>query len=416
MSETSTRTPAAPTRHNQAVRPIDRWVIRKVIAGAGNPPVRVRLWDGEDVYSPPDAVAAVHLKSRAVLKALLVEPELGFGDSYSSGDLEIEGDLVTLVEMAARVAPRKPNLFVRFGKWLYRRGATTLMAARSNIQHHYDLGNEFYRLWLDERMVYTCAYYERPDMTLEEAQFAKMEHVCKKLRLRPGQQVIEAGCGWGSLAMHMARHHGVHVRAFNISREQLDYAWERAKAEGMAGQVEFVMDDYRNITGTCDRFVSVGMLEHVGPENYATLGDVIQRTLRPDGLGLVHSIGRTYPTPLSAWLEKRIFPGAYIPTIREMMSVFEPRFSVLDIENLRMHYAQTLLHWLGRFEASAGQVRAMYDEKFVRSWRMYLASARAGFLSNTVDLFQVVFTPLRNNHIPWTRADIYRAGVARDER
>src|SRR5262249_6154301 len=170
--------------------------------------------------------------------------------------------------------------------------------------------------------------------------------------------------------------------------------------------------DYRSIRGSCDRFVSVGMLEHGGPENYVGLGDVIQRALRPDGLGLVHSIGRSFAAPLSAWLEKRIFPGAYIPTIREMMAVFEPRFSVLDIENLRLHYAQTMLHWLQRFEANVERVRAMYDEKFVRSWRMYLAAVRAAFLSNSADLFQVVFTPFGNNSIPWTRADIYRAESA----
>ena len=237
----------------------------------------------------------------------------------------------------------------------------TVEASRQNVHHHYDLGNDFYKLWLDEQMLYTCAYFPTPDATLEAAQIAKMDLVCRKIRLRPGERVIEAGCGWGALALHMARHYGVRVQAFNLSTNQIAYARERAAREGLADRVEFVEDDYRNVSGTFDAFVSVGMLEHVGLENYGDLGRVIDRTMGADGRGLLHFIGRNRPEPLNAWIVRRIFPGAYPPTLREVCAgVLEPQMlSVLDVENLRLHYAKTIEHWRHRFEASADSVREM---------------------------------------------------------
>jgi cyclopropane-fatty-acyl-phospholipid synthase len=236
-----------------------------------------------------------------------------------------------------------------------------------------------------------------------------MDHVCRKLRLRSGESVVEAGCGWGTLALHMARHYGVKVRAFNISREQVSYARERAAREGLAGQVEYVLEDYRNISGRYDAFVSVGMLEHVGVDNYRQLGDVAQRALQGRGRGLIHSIGRNAPASLQPWIEKRIFPGAYPPSLSEMMAIFEPwSLSVLDVENLRLHYAQTLRDWLARYEEAAGRVREMFDERFVRMWRLYLAGSVAGFTTGTLQLFQVLFAPGESNDVPMTRAHLYQ--------
>jgi cyclopropane-fatty-acyl-phospholipid synthase len=200
----------------------------------------------------------------------------------------------------------------------------------------------------------------------------------------------------------------VRVQAYNISREQILYARERAAAEGLDKQVEYIEDDYRNIRGQCDAFVSVGMLEHVGPDNYPTLGGVIDRCLTPQGRGLLHTIGRDQPCPMNAWIERRIFPGAYPPTLREMMAVLEPAgFSVLDVENLRLHYAKTLEHWLARFEDHTEEISALYDEPFVRAWRLYLAGSLTAFLSGWLQLFQVVFTRTGENAIPWSRAHLY---------
>jgi cyclopropane-fatty-acyl-phospholipid synthase len=283
--------------------------------------------------------------------------------------------------------------------------------ARHNVHRHYDLGNDFYRLWLDREMVYTCAYFADPGMTLEEAQAAKHEHIARKLNLRPGETVFEAGCGWGSLALYLARRCGVRVKAWNVSHEQITWARARAAQEGLAEQVEFIEDDYRRIAGSCDAFLSVGMLEHVGRRQHAVLGEVIDRCLDPTrGRGLLHFIGRNTPAATGAWISKYIFPGAYIPSLREALGgVLEPRgFSVLDVENLRLHYAATLAAWLARFEDAADLVRAMFDERFVRMWRLYLAEAKAGFRMGSLQLFQVTFARPLNDNVPMTRAVLYR--------
>jgi cyclopropane-fatty-acyl-phospholipid synthase len=384
-------------------------------------PVVVVLWTGEEFATAPGApIARVRFRERSAFLGAMLNPDLGFGDGYSDGRIEVEGDLVAFLE--ALFYMPKPPPWVEFLRrcltgWRLRPSANSLRGSRHNISHHYDLSNDFYQLWLDEQMVYTCAYFPTPDATLEEAQAAKMDHVCRKVWLRPGETVAEAGCGWGSLARHMAKHYGVTVTAFNISREQVKYARERAKAEGLDGRVRYVEDDYRNISGRFDAFVSVGMLEHVGVDHYRQLGGVIRRCLKPEGRGLVHSIGRNFPEPTSPWLEKRIFPGSYMPSLREMMGVFEPcGFSVLDAENLRLHYAKTLAHWLRRFEAASDRIERMFDRRLVRAYRLYLAASMASFTTGFMQLFQVVFAPARNNDIPWTRAHVYdwRAGQAEE--
>jgi cyclopropane-fatty-acyl-phospholipid synthase len=225
--------------------------------------------------------------------------------------------------------------------------------------------------------------------------------------------VAEAGCGWGGLARHFARHYGVKVRSYNISKEQIAYARAKAQEQNLSDRVEYVEDDYRNMAGSYDVFVSVGMLEHVGREHYATLGKVARSILKPEGRALIHSIGRNRPERLNAWIEKRIFPGSYPPSLKETMDIFEPNgFSVLDVENLRLHYAKTLEHWLSRFEDNANTVARMFDEDFVRAWRLYLAGSIAAFTCGTMQLFQIVFTHAHNNHLPWSREHLYRGAGA----
>ena len=396
---------------------VDRWLTRRILTELGHPSLAIELWDGARIEpaSPAaaatDPVARVEIRDRRTLYGLLVNTDLSFGDALSADRIRVHGDLVAFLETiyrsAVAAAPRN-SWRRRLKAWLNRPRRNTRNGSRSNIHHHYDLGNDFYRLWLDEEMVYTCAYYPHEDATIEEAQRAKMDHVCRKLELRPGQRVVEAGCGWGSLAIHMAREYGVHVRAFNISHEQVQFARERAAALGLGGQVEFVEDDYRTVEGEYDVFVSVGMLEHVGVDNYRTLGEVAARSLKPDGRGLIHAIGRNAPAPNNAWIERRIFPGSYPPSLAEMGVIFEPQeFSVLDVENLRLHYARTCRAWLERFEAAADRVAAMYDEDFVRAWRLYLAGSAAAFTTGSLQLFQVVFAPGESNAVPMTREHVY---------
>jgi len=380
---------------------LDRWVLERIRRSVSSAAIRFVLWDGFELLPERGApIATIVLKNRRALFAWLADAELNFGEAYMFSAVDIRGDLVALLEGIYRALPaagRRPW-------WLWQR-SNDVRAARDNVHGHYDLGNDFYRLWLDREMVYTCAYFPTPAVTLEDAQIAKMDLVCRKLRLRQGDRVIEAGCGWGSLALFMAKKYGVTVRAFNLSSEQIAYARDRAAREGLADRVEFVEDDYRNITGGCDAFVSVGMLEHVGLPDFPTLGRVIDRSLHEHGRGLLHFIGRNQPAPLTPWIRKRIFPGAYPPTLREVFErVLEPHdLSVTDVENLRLHYAKTIDHWLGRFEGAAGAVEQMFDETFVRAWRLYLAGSQAAFTTGSMQLFQVVFARGTSSAIPWTR-------------
>ena len=396
---------------------LERWLVQRLLQSVGNPPVEVRLWDGVR-FAPPTAeegesrpAGVIHIRSRSALWRLLAEPQYQFCTGYCDGRIEVEGDLVNvLVALCVGLREREaeqPGVRPRRAFWRPRHGSS-LKAARKNIARHYDLGTDFYRLWLDEQLVYTCAYFPTPGLSLEAAQIAKLDHVCRKLRLQPGEEVIEAGCGWGALALHMARKYGVRVRAFNISKDQMAEARRRAHAEGLSDRVEFIEDDWRNITGRCDAFVSVGMLEHVGLKNYALLGDVIHRCLSPRGRGLIHTIGMNAPRPLDAWTEQHIFPGAQPPALSQMAPIFEPhQFSLLDVENLRLHYAQTLRHWLERYERHVETVRRRFDDHFVRMWRFYLASSVAAFETGSLQLFQVLFAPGASNDVPRTRAYQY---------
>jgi cyclopropane-fatty-acyl-phospholipid synthase len=386
----------------------DRWLLRQITTRLGpESPVRISLWDEPDA-APRDGMVRMRILDRRALWQLIIRPDLHFGDLYSAGRIQVRGDLLTLLLEAYRYTEK----FSALGEALARgrKFAPDLSDSKRNIHHHYDIGNEFYKLWLDrEALQYTCAYFADFSMTIEEAQQAKMHHVCRKLRLKAGERVVEAGGGWGGFALFMAKNYGVRVRSFNISKEQIAHSRAWAKQLGLDGLVEFVEDDYRNLTGTYDAFVSIGMLEHVGKGNYKDLGALMSRALTPEGRGLVHSIGRDSPALMNAWIDKRIFPGAYPPTLREMMDMFEPhRLSVLDVENIRLHYAKTLEWWLRRYEENVDAVRAMFDETFVRAWRLYLVGSIAAFLAGKLQLFQVLYARTGAKNVPWTRAHVYR--------
>ncbi len=395
------------------------WLTERLLRSCGDMPVRIVLWDGSECLPRGGEYRyTLRIHNRATLLRLIYHPDLYFGEAYSSAELEVEGDLLGFLETVYTRHAASGGLMQKLAYALIsRRRSTSKRGARRNISHHYDIGNDFYRLWLDrEAMQYTCAYYPRDDMTLEQAQRAKLDHVCRKLQLQPGETVVEAGCGWGGLARHMARHYGVHVRAYNISKEQIAFARQKAEEEGLADLVEYVEDDYRNIDGQYDAFVSVGMLEHVGPENYHELGRVIDRCLKADGRGLIHTIGRNYPAPMNAWIEKHIFPGARPPSLQEMTRIFEPwHFAINDVENLRLHYARTLSDWHQRYEENVDKVREMFDEHFVRAWRLYLVGSIAAFTTGQLQLFQVTFNRERSNHLPWSRSHLYRDDLHRPE-
>jgi cyclopropane-fatty-acyl-phospholipid synthase len=389
---------------------MDRQLLQALRSLLGPIPVSLALRDAEDL---PDSdgpiVGTVRIPDRSTLLSMVMNPEVAFGDAYSSGRIEMEGDLVRSLEYVNAASPRIRNWYWRLlSKWLDWVQANTRRGSSRNIHRHYDLSNDFYRLWLDEQMVYTCAYFPDADASLEEAQEAKLDLVCRKLCLRPGETVVEVGCGWGALAIYMAQHYGVRVKAFNISHEQIKWAREWAMKAEVSSQIEFVEDDYRNASGRFDAFASIGMLEHVGRENYPELGRVIHRTIGDSGRGLLHFIGRNRSQPFSVWIRRRIFPGAYAPSLRESIEVLEPHnYSVLDVENLRLHYARTLEHWLARFDASFDAVVREYAIDFARMWRLYLAGSIASFRAGSLQLFQVLFAGSRCQSIPWTRKHLY---------
>lgn len=405
-------------RTNGGLHPLEKRLLCKALDLMGFIPVCFVLRDGQEVApSKVLPVARILVSDRDALLRLIANPDLQFGELYSAGRVEVDGSLVEVVQalFRARSDAAPGSLRQALLNWVNRPRPNDVLHARDNIHHHYDIGNDFYRLWLDEQLVYTCAYFPDAAASLEHAQIAKMDHICRKLELKPGDRVIEAGCGWGALALHMARHYGVEVKAYNIAKEQIAYAQERARREGLDTRVQYIEGDFREIEAECDAFVSVGMLEHVGVAHYPALGEVIDRCLVADGRGLIHSIGMTHSARLNPWIERRIFPGACPPSLSEMMRIFEPaRFSVLDVENLRLHYAKTLEHWLARFEAAVPQVTDMFGDSFVRTWRLYLAGSLGAFATGELQLFQAVFARARDNGIPWTRDHLYARHVQTD--
>jgi cyclopropane-fatty-acyl-phospholipid synthase len=390
----------------------DAWLLRRLYTSLGNPQIRIKMGDSLEV-APPAAfpVATVAINDRYTLLQILLNPQLGFGDAYTAGRVSVDGSLVATLETVFRSmsAIESRNWYSRIASpFLAFVQRNSLQGARKNIHRHYDLGTEFFRLWLDSQLVYSGAYFSSPSFTLEDAQIAKMEYICRKLNLQRGEQVVDIGCGWGALAFHMARHYGAHVLAVSNSHEQILWARRRAAELHLTHEVEFIEDDYRNISIQCDAVVSVGMLEHVGVHNYRDMGRVIDRVLDSAGRGLIQTIALSQPHPFNLWTRKRVFPGTHAPTLRQAMDLFEPGdLSVVDVENLRPHYARTLEHWLDRFENSSDKVSEMFGADFVRLWRLYLAGSLAGFSSGALQHFQILFARKACQRIPLTRTRLY---------
>lgn len=402
---------ARPDGNGRAAFALERWLLQAMLRALGNPAVELVLWDGSRINAAEHGPTGIrlHLRDPGAVYRLALDPLYQFGELYSCGRIQVEGNLVTLIETINTARGDRTGWSSRLLSRVHAPRSNLLGQSPANIHHHYDLGNEFYEQWLDRRMLYTCAYFPSPPLTLEDAQVAKMDHICRKLRLQPGECVIEAGCGWGALALHMAREYGVRVYAYNLSREQIAYARNRARDEGLDDRVKFVEADYRVIRGQYDVFVSVGMLEHVGPHHFQEFSALIDRCVGANGRGLIHAIGSNHASPLNPWIERRIFPGAYPPPLSEMVRILEPvGMSVLDVENLRLHYARTLEHWLSRYESAREYVETNFGAEFFRAWRLYLAGSLAAFRSGRLQLFQVLFQRQRSNQQPWTRAALYR--------
>jgi cyclopropane-fatty-acyl-phospholipid synthase len=359
--------------------------------------LRVRLPSGETVEAgdgsgPPVAVAVT---SHAWALKLALYPSMALGEAYMEGGVVMEeGSIHDLVDLIGRNAAYRPlkrtSALARW--WLDRRlQANARMAARRNVAHHYDLSVDFYRRFLDADLQYSCAYFARPDMSLEEAQAAKKQHIAAKLLLKPGQKVLDIGCGWGGLGLSLARAADVQVDGVTLSTEQLGTARWRAESSGLAERARFSLTDYRDVKGPYDRIVSVGMFEHVGRPNYQTYFDQIARLLKDDGVALVHAIGRSEgPAFNQPWIEKYIFPGGYIPALSEVIPCVERAgLIVADMEILRLHYAETLRCWRERFAMRRAEIESLYDARFCRMWEFYLSISELAFRYRGHMVFQL---------------------------
>jgi cyclopropane-fatty-acyl-phospholipid synthase len=317
---------------------------------------------------------------------IALNPDMALGEAYMEGGLEMErGSLWDLCELIGRnfVDGPPPGPVKR----ALTRARRTLQqwndrgASRRNVAHHYDLSHELYRRFLDQDMQYSCGYFARPDMSLEEAQLAKKIHIASKLMIEPGMSVLDIGCGWGGMGLELAGRYGAEVTGVTLSQEQLAIANQRAKSANLDHRARFALTDYRDVEGPFDRIVSVGMFEHVGAPNFRTYFQQVSRLLTDDGVALIHSIGRrTGPAVTQPWIAKYIFPGGYIPALSEMTAAIEDAgLWITDIEVKRLHYAETLKHWRQRFLARWDEIAELYDERFCRMWEVYLVLSELSF-------------------------------------
>lgn len=361
----------------------------------------------------------VRLHSSALHWKLALNPRLAIGEAFMDGTLTVD-DGHSIYDFLALVIRNTAHQGVSLlDKWtiklryLLRRfaQANPITRSRSNVAHHYDLSTELYEFFLDSRRQYSCAYFADPGMSLEEAQLAKLDHIAAKLLLRPEHKVLEIGCGWGGLAIHIAETTGAHVTGITLSEEQHAYAVAKAAERGLSDRVEFHLRDYRDETGTYDRIVSVGMFEHVGVPNYDTFFDTVRDRLSEDGVAMIHTIVQSgTPWPTNPWLMKYIFPGGYCPAVSEVISSVErSRLWTCDMECLRLHYAETLKHWRAAFTARWDAAAALYDERFCRMWEFYLAGCEAGFRHDQLMVAQFQLTRERDA-VPLTRDYLYPSG------
>jgi cyclopropane-fatty-acyl-phospholipid synthase len=362
--------------------------------------------------------AVIRLNDPSALRRIAFHPQLRFGEAYMDGAWEpADGDLLHVLEVGLRMlgsmkSSRFDHYLHNVASWLGE--LNNPLRSRSNVHHHYDLDYALYSAFLDRDMHYSCAYFREEGMDLEAAQQAKCAHLAAKLDLKPGARVLDIGCGWGSLALYLAQQFDARVTGITLSEEQLKVAQRRARERGLAHQVEFRLQDYRNARGEFDAVVSVGMFEHVGRPQYRTFFHQVHDLLAPDGTAVLHTIGRsTPPGGGNAWIRKYIFPGGYIPAASEVMAAMEPQGLILtDLEVWRLHYAKTLAEWHRRFQARRGQFAEKLGERFCRMWEFYLQASEANFRWGDLVVFHAQMERTLDR-LPLTRDYLYGGDTRR---
>ena len=368
-------------------------------------PFLIKINGKEVLVGEGEPTFVVRFNKSLDIKELRRSTSLALGEAYMRGDIEVEGDLFQALD----------QLLGQMGKFSLDKSALKKLIFTSNskknqkdeVSSHYDIGNDFYKLWLDDTLSYSCGYFKNPDDTLYDAQVNKVDYILEKLYLKEGMSLLDIGCGWGFLLIEAANKYGINGVGITLSREQHKKFSERIAEEGLEGQLTAELMDYRDLPKygkTFDRIVSVGMVEHVGRENYDLFLSCADKVLNPKGLFLLHYISALEEHPGDPWIKKYIFPGGMIPSLREMISLAAShRFYVIDVESLRRHYTKTLLCWDKGFREHLDEVREMFDDEFIRMWDLYLCSCAATFHNGIIDLSQILMTKGVNNDLPMTR-------------
>lgn len=388
---------------------IDKSFYKMLLKDIFSDPCEVKFWDGEvEKYGEGEPICKVVFHEPIPKAEIIKDPSMALGEGYMNDKFDIEGDLRQVI----RSIYNKEGSFLRNGEKylkLLKKISNNVKVSHDNASFHYDIGNDFYKLWLDDTMTYSCAYFHAPDNTLTEAQINKVNHILRKLHLQEGQSLLDIGCGWGHLIINAAKYYKVKAFGITLSAEQYDHVRKRIKDEGLAEWVDVQLLDYREIKSReFDRIVNVGMLEHIGKDHLAAYFTQVKNLLRPAGLSMLHCITGLTESGTNTWIDKYIFPGGYIPSIGLLINeIINQDFQVLDVENLRRHYAKTLERWAENFENALAKIRLSKDETFIRMWRLYLNASAASFDAGNINLHQILFSKGVNDDLPWTREYMY---------
>lgn len=390
---------------------LDKIFLKQFLKNAFYDSIEVQFWDGTtEKYGEDEPEFKVLINNPIPKMEILRDPFLAFGEAYMNNSIDFQGNVQKVIESLYKNKGSFLNKSILFEK-LQKIASNSIKKSKEDIQYHYDLGNDFYRLWLDKTMSYSCAYFKSEKDTLYEAQKNKVEHILKKLNLKEGHRLLDIGCGWGELIITAAKKYKVKALGITLSNEQFNKVKERIKENNLEDMVEVRLIDYRELLNTGEKFnriVSVGMIEHVGRKNLPVYMETVNKLLEPQGVSLLHCITAQIESETNEWIKKYIFPGGYIPSIRELISLMPDQdLHLIDAESLRLHYSKTLECWAENFEKAIDEIRKIKDEKFIRMWRLYLNSCAASFHYGVIDIHQFLFTKGLNNELPMTRDYIY---------
>lgn len=393
------------TKKAKAVTDVDKMFYKMFLKNIFKIPFKIKFWDGEEEkYGNGESEFKIIINSPLSKAEIVKDPPMTLGEAYMTKQIDVDGNLQKVIEYIYR---NNKSLLSSIN--IDKHSNNNIKNNKNNIHYHYDIGNDFYKLWLDSSMTYSCAYFKDSNDTLNDAQKNKVTHILRKLNLKEGQSLLDIGCGWGELIIAAAKEYKVKSMGITLSSEQFDKVKERIKNDGLEELVEVQLLDYLELKNRkFDRIVSVGMIEHVGKNYLNKYFSQVNNLLNDGGVSLLHCITGINGDGVNSWINKYIFPGGYVPTVKELISYMaDEEFHLLDAESLRRHYGRTLENWAKNFEDALPEIKKNHDETFIRMWKLYLNACAASFNSGNIDIHQFLFTKGVNNEMPWTREYMY---------